>query len=42
MIPLGRCIYTWKDDIKIDLKTEVWAVNLNCAGNEPFGIHAVL
>jgi hypothetical protein len=42
MIPLGRHTYTWKDDIEIDLKAEVWAVNVNCVGNEPFEVHAVL
>lgn len=42
MTPLWRFIYTWKDGIKIDRKTEVWSVNLNCVGNEPFGVHAVL
>ena len=29
------CELYWKNDIQVDLKTEFWAVDLTCVGNEP-------
>ena len=36
------CEHLGKDGIQIDLKTEVWAVDLICVGNGPSAVRAVL